>query len=297
MRRCNHAWLATLVVAAASAGAQPVVHNDERLANDRPEAWAMNTVASSTFMTAFGETPALVPGRWRAALELTAIPRLSAEQQRVGFGGFKEEDLNRSPVFGRGRLQVGLPGAWVAEIAYTPPVEIAGARPRELVALAVARRVLDRDGWTLSARLVGQHGFVGGDITCPARLAGVADPARNPSGCQAASDDRLAVDYYGGDATLGRNAGPWHWHLTLGAVRTELAVQVNARVFDQRDRSRLAARDVLPYLALGVSDDFDAHWNLGGEVLYVPLRVRRDTGGPRTDDSFVTLRLALRYRD
>jgi hypothetical protein len=71
---------------------------------------------------------------------------------------------------------------------------------------------------------------------------------------------------------------------------------VNARVFDQRDRSRLVARDVLPYLALGVNNDLDAHWNVGAEALYVPLTVKRSVGGARTDDSFLTLRLALRYR-
>jgi hypothetical protein len=296
MRRSGLPWLAALVVMAGSAAAQTVVHNDERLAHDRPEAWAMNDVAASTFMTAFGATPLLAPGRWQGALELTAIPRLSAEEQRVGLGGFKEEDLDRSPVFGRGRLQVGLPAGWVAEVAYTPPIEIAGTHPRELFDVALAHRVIARDGFTLSARLVGQHGFVGGDITCPARLAGIADPARNPSGCVAASDDRLRVDYYGGDATLGRDLGAWHWHATLGVLRTELAVQVNAHVFDQIDRSRLVARDVLPYVALGVSNDVDPHWNLGAEVLYVPLTVRRDVNGPRADDSFVTLRVAARFR-
>src|SRR6202521_2780499 len=99
--------LAILLLCSPGAREQTVVHNDEHLASDRPEAWVMNYVAASTLMTAFGETPALAAWRWSVALDLGYIPRLSEAQQRVGFNGIKQEDLNKSPAFGRIRLITG----------------------------------------------------------------------------------------------------------------------------------------------------------------------------------------------
>lgn len=296
MRNSIHRWLLLGVLVGQGALAETVVRHDESLASDRPEAWAMNYVAASTFTTAFGDVPALAPGHWDAAVELGAIPRLTDAQQRVGFIGVKQEDLNRSPVFGRLRLRVGLPASWVAEIGYTPPLEIDGTRPRDLVTLAVGRRLFSNDTWTLSARAFGQHGRAEGDITCPARLAGLTDPGQNRFGCQAPSDDRIALNYYGADLTTSRALGATRLHGTLGVVRTELAVQVDALVFDAHDRTHLVARGVLPYFALGATHPVDAHWSVGIEALYVPLPVKREPGGARTNDPFATVRLQLRYR-
>ena len=72
----------------------------------------MNYFAASSLMTSFGESPELRPGRWSVAAELGHIPRLSDAQRRVGFNGFKTEDLNKSPVFGRLRLWLGLPAGF-----------------------------------------------------------------------------------------------------------------------------------------------------------------------------------------
>lgn len=295
--RCSiHPWLLSFALIGQAVGAQTIVHNDEYLAVDRPEAWAMNYVLASTFMTAFGETPHLTPGQWSIAAELGLIPRLNDTQRQVGFSGFKEEDLNKSPVFGRLRLSLALPAGWIAELGYSPPVVINGTRPRDLVALAIGHRLIERHGWTLSMRAFGQHGAAEGDITCPAQLAGILDRQKNPSGCEAASDDRIALNYYGIDATAGRRLGDWNWHASLGAVRTEPVVQVDALVFGLRDRSRLTARDVLPYLAAGANYDVDTHWTVGAEALYVPLTVRRDFDPARQHDPFTSLRLQLRYR-
>lgn len=296
MRSSIYPWLLSFVLLGQSVCAQTVVGNDETLASDRPEAWAMKYVAASTFMTAFGESPELAPGHWNVALEAALIPRLSDAQRQVGFDGFKKEDLNKSPVFGRLRLSLGLPAGWVAEFGYTPPLAIKGTRPRDLVALAVGHRVIERDDWTLSMRAFGQHGAARGDITCPAKLAGISDPELNPSGCVAASHDQIALNYYGIDLTAGLRLGTWNWHAGLGVVRTDLAVQVDALVFDRRDRSLLVVRDVLPYLAIGASHKVDTRWSLGAEVLYVPLTVRRESAGPRENDPLTTLRLQLRYR-
>lgn len=287
--------LAFLVLSGAAAHAQTVVEGRESVASDSPEAWAMRYMAGTTLFTSFGETAKLEPWRWNAALDLGSIPRLSDEQQQVGFGGSKREDLNKSPVFGRLRLALGLPGDWVAELGYTPPLEIDGARARNVVAVAVGKRLVDSDGFTLSMRALGQAGKVRGDITCPARLAGIADPVQNPYGCQAPSQDEFTANYLGADATLGWSTGRWTWHAGAGIARTRLAVQVDANVFTVNDRTRLSSDASLPWFTIGVRRDFDPAWSLAAEWLHVPLDVRRPPDFPRERDSLDSLRVQLRY--
>ena len=108
------AFLQCGLLAIQSAIGQTITRNDENLNSDRPEAWAMNYIAASTLMTAFGETPALTPGLWDVAVKLGVVPRLSQTQRLVGFNGTKEEDLNKSPLFGRLHFKVGLAARWVA---------------------------------------------------------------------------------------------------------------------------------------------------------------------------------------
>ena len=290
-------WLMilSLGLGAQSLSAQGVVRRDELLASDRPEAWAMQRVAAVTLLTGFGETPAMTPGQWLVALDLGEVPRLSTAQRRVGFNGEKIEDLNKTPVFGRLRLSLGLPAGWVAELGYTPPLASNGARPRNLVALSLGHRMIERGRFTLSGRIFGQHGAVEGDLTCPAELVGVGDLERNPYGCQAASDDRIALNDYGVDLTSGWNAGPWHSHASLGAARTELQVQVDALTFDVRDRSRLVANGVLRFAALGVRRDFGRRWSLGAEFLHVPLSIRRGPDAASQREPTNSLRLQLRF--
>lgn len=284
-----------LALLGGPARSQEVIRDEELLAADRPEAWAMNYVSAASFLTAFGATPELAPGAWDVAGDLGHVPRLSTRQQRVGFGGEKGEDLNKSPLFGRVRARLGLPGAWVAELGWTPPLTIDGTRTHDLFALALGRRLWSRARWNVSARVFGQHGSATGDITCPREVVGPFDAQDNPFGCVAPSRDRIALNHYGADATLA-GTGAWRPHATLGVVRNEPAVQVDALVFRVRDRSHLVARGVLPYLAVGIARPLGAHWEAAAEVLHVPLQVRRAADGGREDDAFTSLRLQLRWR-
>jgi hypothetical protein len=285
----------SLVLLGPAAWAQTVVSSSQSVASDSPEAWAMRYFAGATLMTSFGDVPKVAPWQWSAAVDLGAIPHLSEAQQRVGFGGFKNEDLNKSPVFGRLRLALGLPQGWIAELGYTPPLQIDGSRPRNLVALAAGRRLLESDGFTLSLRALGQVGNVKGDITCPAHLAGVTDPAQNPYGCRAPSSDTFTTNYYGVDATAGWNDGNWSWYTSAGIVRTRLSVQVGARVYDIIDRSHLTSNTNLPWFTIGVRHAFDRQWSLGAELLYVPLNVRRPPDFSLDKDPLSSLRLQVRY--
>ena len=293
MRACPLlAWL--LLLATGPARAQAEFRQDEVLDAGRPEAWAMRHATGTTLLTGFGaEAPA--PGRWELALDLGHIPRLDPDQRRVGFDGTKLEDLNKSPVFGRLRVRAGMGGGWFGELGYTPPLLVEGVRPERLLAAAVGREFLVHPRWRMSARVLGQHGGVGGDITCPERLAGVADPVRNPYGCQAASDDEVAMNYYGASLAAGGRSGAWHWHAEAGAVRSELQVQVDAITFDVHDRSRLVANGWMRWFALGVRRELSRHWALGAEVLHVPLSVRRP-GQDSEDDPLTSLRLQLRWQ-
>lgn len=293
------ALLVLLLAALASSApvwAQIVVHSDENLAPARPEAWAMNYVAASSLMTAFGATPALPVWGWGVAVDAGYIPRLSDAQQRVGLHGIKFEDLNRSPVFGRLRLMLGLPGDFVAEVGYTPPLSIAGTQPLDLFAYSIGRRLYDSEAFSFSMQLFGQHGRAQGDVTCPANIAGNPDREQNPFGCQAPSNDHITLNYYGVEATSAWSAESWHAHASVGVVRTQFAVQVDAFTFNVHDRSYLVAHDSLPFYTIGASHDLDAQWTLGAELLYVPLRVQRQIDGPTENDSLTSLRLQLLYR-
>ena len=283
-----------LLFAAFTAGAQDA-GQDERVEGTRPEAWAMNYFTATTYMTAFGATPDLAPLEWTAAVELGEVPHLDASQREVGFNGSKHEDLNKVPLFGRLRVQMGLPAGWVAELGYTPAVEVNGLKARGLVAAALGRRFVQRERFVLSARLMGQHGSAAGDITCPEELAGSEDPAANPYGCEAASRDRAHLDYYGIDATSSWIRAAWEVHATLGIVRTEPQVQVDALTFGVRDRSRITTKDVLPYLAIGASRRLQGPWRAGAELLYVPLRVRRPDDDHVEDDPLLSLQIRLSY--
>lgn len=267
----------------------------------------MQRAVAASLMTSFGETPTLAAGQWRLSAELGHVPHLDASEQVVGFNGNKAEDLDKSPVFGRLRVAVGLPAGWVLELGATPPLEINGARAEDLVAASLGRRFWQRDPWSLSARVFGQHGRIRGDITCPARLAGVQDFGHNPYGCQAPSRDRVSLAHYGADLSLAGGRGEWRWHATLGAVRSEPEVQVDALVYDVRDRTRLLARDVLPTFAFGLRRRLGGRWSLAAELLHVPLKVRRGPGEPhvhgdhahepdtrpRRDEAYTGLRLQL----
>jgi hypothetical protein len=296
MRGSVHRYLFSLLLLGQCANAQTVVDDHEVLAADRPEAWAMNYMAATTFMTAFDDSATLPPGHWNVALELGDIPRLSAAHRQVGLGGSKVEDLNKSPVFGRLRLALGLPAGWLAEFGYTPPLTVNGLRAHGLVALAVGHRIVERDAWALSARAFGQHGSVRGDIICPADIAGVPDISMNPYGCQTASRDRVALNYYGADVTAAGGRGDWHWHGGIGIVRTELEVRLDALTFSFRDRTRLTANGFQRYLVAGVGRNIDRRWSVGAEVLYVPLPVRRDPDDSADNDALTSVRLLLRYR-
>jgi hypothetical protein len=309
--RYRPAWRAALPLlaglACGPAGAQVLIEGSERLGDDRPEAWAMNRATAASVMTGFGE-PVPAAGEWRVAADLAQVPWLDATQRRVGFDGTKEEDLNKSPVFGRVRAQLGLPHGFGAELGWTPPVRHDGARADALVAIALAKRWSPGGTLALTARVFAQHGDIVGDITCPARLAGLDDPEANRYGCRAPSRDRVSLNHHGAELTLA-GGGAWRWHVGAGLVRSEAQVQVDALVYDAHDRTRLWMRDTRPFVAAGVRHAWGRRWSVAAEVLHMPMSRRvgpgdghghapgaaHDDPRPVADDAYTGLRLQLAW--
>lgn len=287
--------LATCLPALAQQDPVRVTRDDQTVDRTTGEAWAMRYLAGTTLLTSYGESPRLAPGRWSVMGDLGHIPRLSQAQQTIGLGGVKTEDLNKSPVFGRLRGAVGLPGGWVAELAWTPPLEIDGSEARRFLAGSIGRRVHESDGFSLSARLLGQVGEVKGDITCPARIAGNPDFAVNPYGCREPSKDVFTANYVGLDATAAWRRGPWSWHAGAGLVKTRLTAQVDAQLDGVNERTKLTSADGLGWLAAGGRYAFDRRWSAGLELLYVPLEVVRFPSTAKERDDLVSVRAQLRY--
>ena len=228
VRHCFAGLALAAALAPASATAQILIEASERLADDRPEAWAANRATAASLMTGFGDaTPA--PGTWRVAAELAQVPHLDAAQRRVGFNGNKVEDLNKAPVFGRLRVIRGLPHGFAVELGWTPPVRHRGARAEDLVAVALSKRWALGDTVALTARAFGQHGDITGDITCPARLAGIDDFAVNPYGCQAPSRDRVSLHHHGlelGIAAGVRRQLGGHWSVAAEVLHMPMSRRI-----------------------------------------------------------------------
>jgi hypothetical protein len=289
MRQGIVLWLGLLLGHAAPG--QPVFRDDAVLASARPEAWAMNTMAATALLTEMDAPPAR--GRWRFALELDPVPRLSERERTVGFDGTKVEDLNRSPVFGRARAALGLPAGWHVELAWTPPVTIDGTHADDAWGVGFGHALWTREAFAVQARAFAQHAIVWGDITCPAALAGISDAQRNPYGCEAPSHDRFRLDQYGAELGLHWGRGAWRGLASVGGVRTELQVEVDALTYGVRDRSRLWAKGWRPFFTVGASRSLGSDWRLAAAWLHVPLRVARDADGEARSEPFDGLRLQL----
>ena len=148
----------------------------------------------------------LMPGSIRFGFEGEYIPKPSAEIQRTGKCFLqKSEHTSLSPVFGRPRFTIGLPGRFAFEASYLPPVRIADAKP-SLGSAALSRsQALSIPGrWpvTLMLRAHTTFGNVKGPITCPRKTLQTSNAAGACYG-STPSNDTFEPDMYGLDALLG----------------------------------------------------------------------------------------------
>ena len=122
-------WMVWIIAAIPVSGlGQDTLSSVEFVEPGRPEAWAMAYATAATLYHGLEVPDRTDPWDLRLAVEVSNIPSIDIEKTRIGFNGNKFEDLNKSPVFGRGRLWLGLPADFTLELAYTPPLSIGGVR-------------------------------------------------------------------------------------------------------------------------------------------------------------------------
>ncbi len=279
--------LAVLLSASTHLCAQDTVMTRDKVDFDSPEGWAMAHATASTMTDAARPLQSMPEGNIRLSMAFNSIPHISAEDTRVGFGGFKLEDLNKSPVFGRATVHVGLPASFVASLSWTPPVRINGAKARDLYALTVERTMYQGQIWQFGARLYAQTGAVTGDITCSRDVAAHAPGSpENPFGCQAPSRDIASLDHHGFMLSASRAmADAWQPFAALALTRMTPEVRVRAHVFEVHDRSEVYSRGTTASITLGTTHQINAQWRWSGALRYTPLDARRPVGTrTRNDD-------------
>jgi hypothetical protein len=291
---------ATLVALLCSVVSRAVpVSAAEDLDSDRPEAWAMFYFTSVSLFSGLGTPRSRTPGSIEAGLELGSIPHLDEDQRTVGFNGVKEEDLNKAPLFARGRLTIGLPWKLALILGYVPPVEVFGLRAH-LFAYGLERPIYERGPWTFGLRAYGQVGNVEGAFTCPGDVADEPPGSPgNPYGCEGKSKDKATQNYWGAELSgsyridqLG-GATPW---LTIAGNYLDTRFDTKAQTFGFRDRSRLKSDTGTVTFGLGVrypiTEKIDV--SIGGS--FTPLWVVRPPSTIEEQDGLLNARTTLSYR-
>lgn len=288
------AWCLSLSMGWAQTNPIP----EEAVAFDSPEGWAMAYMIASSLNLGTAPPRATRPAQWRLSGEVGSIPTLSEEQQKVGFGGFKNEDLNKSPVFGRLRASVGIIWDITAEIAYTPPINIDGAQPTGLWGAALSRPLINRDHWGVGVRVFAQQGQVRADVTCSAEVAQAPTfTADNPFGCIAPSKDRLTLDHHGAEVMLSIDQGPFGvepW-VGLAVARMTPTVQVDARLQSGLERYTLRSQGTTKTLSFGLGYSINTQWRAHVASSYTPLDAKRPTNNTAGRDDFWNLRFGLTW--
>lgn len=291
--------LCALAPAAPAALAQDILSDYEREAFDSPEGWAMAHTVSASLNLGAGPAAPMALWDWRVSAEMGSIPHLSREEQRVGFGGYKLEDMNKSPVFGRGRLHLGLPASITAELSWTPPLEINGGKPRNLVGLALERPLWQGDDWTVGGRIFAVRGDAKGDTTCSRSVASYAPgTAQNPYGCRAPSDDTLRMDHEGVELMVSRAIanGRWQPFAALASTHMTPYVEIEARVFDSLDLSELESSGTVQTLSVGTLYTLSPAWQVSMAASWTPLDVRRPPQYNSHNHDFWSVRLGLAWK-
>lgn len=263
---------------------------------DSPEGWAMAYNLASALNLGSGPSEHRGVFSLKIEAELASIPHLSKAQQRVGFGGFKPEDMNKSPVFGRARISVGLPAAVTAELSWTPPLEIDGAKPESLFGLALERELVSVGAWRLGGRLHAVRGHASADVTCSRDV--VAHAPGSPSnlfGCSGPSVDRLRMHQQGAEVMLSRSMFEGRLQPFVAYATTQFRpfVEVEAPLFDSTQFWELQASGTVDTLTLGARVAITPVWQSSVAFSYTPLSVIRPRMDNRQNDDFWSLRISV----
>jgi hypothetical protein len=306
MRSRSLVWLQALFLAvllavsqAPKTQAQTVLDFTQKLDFDRPESWAMKYYASLNLLTGLGAPRAVEPGRIDLELEGAWVPSLSEAERTVGFNGTKTEDLNRTSVFVRPAVTIGLPKKLSLRLTWVPPIEAFGVEPN-LLAVALGRPVHQARTWRLGLRGYAQHGTLEADFTCPEDVVAAGDnPELNPFNCVEPSNDEHQITTLGLEISWAKEPrayGRWEPHVGLSVNYMDLEFQVDARHSGIVDRTRLVTDGVTVALTAGVTYHAGERWKLVGEAFYSPLEVTRPPSTSTANEGLFNIRALVSYK-
>ena len=271
--------------------------SSEEVSFSSPEGWGMSYMSAASLNLSDSFPASLDFGELVITGEISTIPKLNREQQKIGFGGLKYEDLNKSPLFGRGKLKIGFYWDSVLELSYTPPLEIKGAKPNNLWGIALAKPIISNDSVNLGIRYYRLSGNAVADVTCSENT--VNQPlytAGNPSGCISVSKDRIDLGHQGFEILLASNYinEKFKPYISLASTKIDSSVKIDAQLELSREIAFVQTSGTINTLNFGLNYKISDNWQFNLGTSYTPLDVNRPTpaGG---DDDFWNLKLGFSW--
>lgn len=271
--------------------------SSEEVSFSSPEGWGMSYMSAASLNLSDSFPASLDLGELVVTGEISTIPKLNREQQKIGFGGLKYEDLNKSPLFGRGKLKIGFYWDSVLELSYTPPLEIKGAKPNNLWGIALAKPIISNDLVNLGIRYYRLSGNAVADVTCSKNT--VNQPlytAGNPSGCISVSKDRIDLGHQGFEILLARNHinEKFKPYISLASTKIDSSVKIDAQLELSREIAFVQTSGTINTLSFGLNYKISDNWQFNLGTSYTPLDVNRPSpaGG---DDDFWNLKLGFSW--
>lgn len=271
--------------------------SSEEVSFSSPEGWGMSYMSAASLNLSDSFPASLDLGELVITGEISTIPKLNREQQKIGFGGLKYEDLNKSPLFGRGKLKIGFYWDSVLELSYTPPLEIKGAKPNNLWGIALAKPIISNDSVNLGIRYYRLSGNAVADVTCSENT--VNQPlytAGNPSGCISVSKDKIDLGHQGFEILLASNYinEKFKPYISLASTKIDSSVKIDAQLELSREIAFVQTSGTINTLNFGLNYKISDNWQFNLGTSYTPLDVNRPTpaGG---DDDFWNLKLGFSW--
>ncbi len=272
-------------------------YSNQKVDIDSPEGWAMAFMTASAQNLGQMQPHSVNLGDISISAELSSIPHLNREQQKIGFGGSKDEDLNKSPAFGKLRASFGLPWNLNAEISFTPPLHINGSEPDNLWGAAISRPLVNNEKFSMGLRLFLLRGGAIASVTCNGDKTNFKSyTLQNPVGCIGKSDDKLQMDHEGAELFLSFNNSsvvlPW---ISFASSNLDNSVEINAPLESGREIATIQSSGEIQTFSFGLNYDLSKNWIFTTATSYTPLDVKRpnDTSG---NDNFWSVRVGLTIR-
>ena len=254
---------------------------------DSPEGWGMAYMSAASLNLSDSYIEPLEFGEIIISAEISTIPKLNSEQQKIGFGGLKFEDLNKSPVFGRGKLKIGFYWDTIFEFSLTPSVKIKGAKPKDLYGFSLSKELFENDNLNLGVRMFNLSGYAVADVTCSTEVVNqpLYSPG-NPSGCIETSNDRIDLGHYGFELIMtpyikNKKLKPW---FSVTSTKIDPSVRIDAQLELTREIAFVETKGTLNTFTAGLNYSLSDKWALNVGTSYTPLDVVRPSPAGGNDN-------------